>query len=101
MKKKFVYPNRKIIFPYVFFLLPSVLSLLGLYELSRKYPRTIKEDWLTDASLILFSLGISVPVILWMINKIKTVIEVDERGISYKSLLKNIAIKWHEILSSN
>lgn len=98
MKKKFVYPKRKIIFPYIFFLLPSVLSLLGLYELSRKYPRTIKEDWLTDASLILFSLGIAVPVILWMINKIKTEIEVDERGIVYKSLFKNIAIKWHEIL---
>ena len=99
MKKQFKYPKGKIIFPYSLFFLVSIIGLLGLYFLTELYSRETRADWIMDAGLLLFSLSIAVPVTLWMLNKLKTVIEVDEEGINYKSLFKNLFIKWQEISS--
>ena len=92
MKKEYNYPLQKIIFPYaLFFLIPIIFLPMLFSEFN------LKDDSLIIYAVLLLNILITVPVAVWMINNIKTVIQVDDIGINYKSLFKNIRIKWHEI----
>lgn len=96
MPKIFKYPKAKIIFPYIFLLLiPLVIMLLVLVW---DTPKNV-DELITFSFLILILLGFMIPITLWMINNLKTEVQLDERGMRYKTLFKDVMIGWNDIVS--
>ena len=95
MKKQFVYPKGKIIYPNINFLFIPLCALVFLPLIA---PPKTKAD-LIVLTLLLLLVSIFILKTLWIADKLMTVIEVEEQGITYKSLFKNMMIKWHEILN--
>ena len=76
--------------------LPIALLIIPLYyEIADGIEAD--ESLLMYLSLILFVLSIFLGTCLWIITKIRTKIEVDEKGLLYKSLFKNLFVEWNEI----
>lgn len=100
MKKEYKYPRHKIIFPYIFLLSIPFISIplyLQIADIS-----LIDENLgmkLFNLVFLLSICGIAIGTLFWMINKLKTRIMIDERGIAYKSMFKNLFIKWDQISS--
>lgn len=100
MKIIYTYPTRKIIFPNIIVLaFPLVIILLYLIiSLISSTPKTLPVE---PVMIFIISIVILIPAItiLLMINKIKTKIEITERGIHYDSLFSDLFIEWIDISS--
>lgn len=98
MNKTYGYRKEDIIFPYgMLLLIPAIFAYFVL-----KFPMTEAEAhdpfmigififiWLLLASLFL-------PILLWILNNLKTVIVVNDIGIFKKDMFREVVIKWNEI----
>ena len=88
-KQEYVNPQRLELFVLVL-LIPLALMLPLALNLG---------NWILNSIFSLLMLCGVITIILWSIDTIKTVIEITENGILYKSLFKNISIQWNDIKS--
>ena len=94
MIKRYSYPPLEIIFPNSLILLMPITLLYLWY-----FKNMPGHDILSSAVCWSFSSLIGVPVIIWIANNLSVLITVDEQGISKKSFLGSIQIKWEEVES--
>jgi hypothetical protein len=98
MNKKYGYRKADIVFPYgLFLLIPMIVAFFML-----KFP--ISNSEATDSVILgififmwLLLFSIFLPILLWIMNNIKTVIMLNDIGILKKDMFREVLIKWNEI----
>jgi hypothetical protein len=97
MRKIYKYPKSKILFPFLGYLVIPILPVFIVFYASLLPEK--KDDWPLFLFIIGFFLSMFVLIASWILNNLNTVFEVDERGLQYKSLFKNMYVPWDQITS--
>ena len=89
MKKTYVYQQSNIV-SYILYL--SLAIIIGIVPPAMiGIPETMS-GWLLFIFFILLAISLSAAIIVSIVNNLKTKIEVDGKGIHYKSIFKNVFI---------
>jgi hypothetical protein len=98
--KQYYYPKWGIFVPYGFLILFPVIA--WFFVLKEGMPN-LQDQHAFGFFLIvnIFLLAIAASIILWLVNLSKTRIDINDMGLSYKSLFVNIKIRWADISAIN
>ncbi len=99
MNKRYGYRRSDIVFPYGLLLLIPIIAAFSLFKIPISNGEA-KDPLMIGIFIFMWFLLFSLffPILLWIINNIKTVIILNDSGILKKDMLREVFIKWNEII---